>query len=234
MVDNASSDDTVKLVKSLKHPQIHVIANKANVGYAKAANQGILASQGEGVVLLNPDTTVTPGWLEGLAANLDEGIGAVGPVSDAITGQQFVGHYLRPGNAPKADQLCDVMKREFPGKGVETKFIVGVCVMLHRATLQAHGLLDEALVLGADDLELSWRFQRLGLKLIVALDVFVHHEGHASFATRPESETSKLIAASDAALVRKLIRFYGPNLPTSCELWGCPIFDEAMAEARKC
>ena len=110
VVDNASSDDTVKLVKSLKHPQIHVIANKANVGYAKAANQGILASKGEAVVLLNPDTTVTPAWLEGLGANLDEGVGAVGPVSDAITGQQFVGHYLKPGNAPKADQLGEVMR----------------------------------------------------------------------------------------------------------------------------
>jgi len=130
--------------------------------------------------------------------------------------------------APKADQLGEVMKREFPGQAVETKLLVGVCVMLHRATLERYGLLDENLVLGADDLELSWRLRAAGLQLLIALDVFVHHEGHASFGTRPQEETSKLIASSDAALLAKLKRYYGPGLPTSNDIWACPIFDEAM------
>ena len=229
VVDNSSADDTVRRVKKLRDLRVKVIANPGNFGYSRAANIGILKSRGEAIVLLNPDTAVTPGWLEGMAAKLGEGVGAVGPVSDAISGQQFVGHYLKAGMTPRVDQLGEVFARDFPGRSVETKFIVGMCVMLPRAVLDTHGLLDEALVLGADDLDLSFRLRKLGLKLLIAMDVFVHHEGQASFSTRSKTETSELIAASDAALVAKLHLFYGPTLPTSVELWGCPIFDEALA-----
>ncbi len=54
ILDNASKDDSLKLISS--HPKLEIIYNKRNNGFAKAANQGFKLSQSEYVLLLNPDT----------------------------------------------------------------------------------------------------------------------------------------------------------------------------------
>lgn len=227
VVDNASPDGTAEVVKALKARPVRVVANKENMGYARAANVGIRASKGEFVTLLNPDTGVYTGWLEGMAQKFTEGVGLVGPVSDNIGGAQFVGHYIKPGVA--ISDLDAVVKDGYIGKSLDTKLIMGMCMMAPRDVLNHVGLLDENLFLGADDLEFSWRLRMLGYKLSVVLDVFVHHAGQKSFATRERSEVSDLVAGSDAHLVAKLNRFYGPQPFNSMALWACDIFDEALA-----
>ncbi|MBI1331446.1 MAG: glycosyltransferase [Armatimonadetes bacterium] len=226
IVDNGSGDDTVSVTESLALPNVNVISNPENIGYARAANIGIRNSRGEYVTLLNPDTEVSPGWLEGLASRLKDGIGAVGPVSDNIGGAQFVGHYIEPGIA--ISELPKVVRQGYDGRSVDTRLLMGMCLMVSRRVFNEVGLLDENLFLGADDLDLSWRLKCLGYDLLVALDVFVHHAGQKSFETRERSEVSDFVAQSDANLITKLTRFYGPNLPNSHVLWECDIFDEAL------
>ena len=232
VVDNASSDQTLARVRSFRDKRIKVVRSGENLGYSKAANIGALKSKGQVVVLLNPDTEVFDGWLRQMAMRLDEGIGAVGPLSDVVAGQQFIGHYLPPDATLRVDKLASFASRELGGRTVETKFLVGMCLMLPRSILDQCGLLDENMVLGADDLDLSWRLAAHGFRLRIAMDAFVRHAGQASFATRPREETSALVALSDAALVSKLKRFYGQSVPTSMQLWGCPIFDEAFSRGQ--
>ncbi|MFH1142213.1 MAG: glycosyltransferase family 2 protein [Candidatus Uhrbacteria bacterium] len=55
LIDNASGDDMVSRI-STKFPQVNIIANNQNLGFAVACNQGIQLSRGEYVLLLNPDT----------------------------------------------------------------------------------------------------------------------------------------------------------------------------------
>ncbi len=226
VVDNASKDGTVAVLESFDLDCVKIIASDDNFGYAKAANVGIRASGGEFVTLLNPDTEVSPGWLEGLAARLGPRVGAVGPVSDNIGGAQFIGHYVKSG--VPISELSSVVRQGYDGRSVDTKLLMGMCLMVSRQVLNEVGLLDENLFLGADDLEFSWRLKSLGYKLLVALDVFVHHEGQKSFETRERSEVTDLVAQSDLALIEKLKRFYGPKLPTSHALWDCDIFEGAM------
>ena len=57
VVDNHSVDDSVAMVKT-KFPQVKLIENQDNVGFAKANNQAIRVSTGEYVLLLNHDTLV--------------------------------------------------------------------------------------------------------------------------------------------------------------------------------
>ena len=57
VVDNNSSDGSMQMVEE-KFPQAYRIANKENVGFAKANNQAIALSKGKYVLLLNPDTLV--------------------------------------------------------------------------------------------------------------------------------------------------------------------------------
>lgn len=64
-VDNASTDDSAHLIAE-NYPQVHLISNDRNAGFAGGCNLGIAASQGDIVVLLNQDTRVLPGWLSAL------------------------------------------------------------------------------------------------------------------------------------------------------------------------
>lgn len=63
VVDNTSSDGSVDAVRD-SFPQVRVIANKDNAGFARANNQGYEVSRGEYILLLNPDTIVKPGAIQ--------------------------------------------------------------------------------------------------------------------------------------------------------------------------
>ena len=57
VVDNDSKDGSVEMVKE-KYPNVHLIANKDNVGFSKANNQAMEVAKGKYILLLNPDTVV--------------------------------------------------------------------------------------------------------------------------------------------------------------------------------
>lgn len=78
VVNNGSTDATASYLQS---EQIHAIKNSENLGFPRAANQGIESARGRYICLLNNDVTVLEGWLEPLLESLvnDPGIGIVGP-----------------------------------------------------------------------------------------------------------------------------------------------------------
>jgi hypothetical protein len=80
VIDNASEDGTVEVLRH-DFPQVTLIANDENHGFAAANNQGIAGSRGEYVLLLNPDTILHPHSLDTLCAFLDghPDVGACGP-----------------------------------------------------------------------------------------------------------------------------------------------------------
>ena len=65
LVDNASTNKSYREFTK-KFPEIKLIENKKNLGYCEGNNVGIRASKGEFVVVLNPDTVLTPTWLHEL------------------------------------------------------------------------------------------------------------------------------------------------------------------------
>jgi GT2 family glycosyltransferase len=80
VVDNASTDGTAEMVRD-DHPDVSLIANEENRGYAAGNNQGIALAAGRDVLLLNPDIVVLEGALDTLAGLLDDRpqVGAVAP-----------------------------------------------------------------------------------------------------------------------------------------------------------
>jgi N-acetylglucosaminyl-diphospho-decaprenol L-rhamnosyltransferase len=71
VVDNDSHDGSPEILKE-NYPQVHLIENKNNVGFAEANNQAIQYCQGKYILLLNPDTVVHANALESLVKFLDE------------------------------------------------------------------------------------------------------------------------------------------------------------------
>ncbi|MYB75502.1 MAG: glycosyltransferase [Chloroflexi bacterium] len=80
VVDNASADGSAAAVRE-RFPSVRLITNAANVGFGRAANQGMLAAKGEIVVVLNPDASVHPGFFAAIKDYLaqEPHIGLLGP-----------------------------------------------------------------------------------------------------------------------------------------------------------
>ena len=187
---------------STDHEVIIIDNNEHNRGFAKACNEGAEKAKGDYLVFLNPDTIVSEEWLPKMAEKLIPGVGAVGPVSDYVAGLQKAQLYLGMETKP-----------------IETKLLIGFCLMIHSTVFPG---MDENLFLGNDDLDLCWRLRLHGLKLIIATDVFIHHEGQQSFKSNPEAD--RLVQCSTDALHLKLLEHYHGSPPTPQELWGIDWF----------
>lgn len=241
LVDNASRDGTADVLRGIAQadPRIRVILNPANLGFSGGTNVGLKAATGGYVVLLNPDTVVTEGWLARLRQHFDQpDVGAVGPLSDYVAGMQKLELHLPLGTAGQHsyDSVAEQVARANARRAIETQLLIGFCMMLRKSVLEGMGWLDEELFLGVDDLDVSWRLRNAGLRLLVATDVFIHHEGQVSFKSEPSEHVQTLTQQSVDALARKLIRHYGPgNVPTPFELWGidwfAPSFDAWSEES---
>jgi GT2 family glycosyltransferase len=210
LIDNGSTDATPAYLDELRQrpgpARVEMVRNAANVGYPAGCNQGLAQARGDFVVFLNNDTVVTEGWLEGLvrwALRDGDAVGMVGAVTN----------YSRPPQQVAVDYAdLDGMaafaarrRREFAGQALLVERLTGFCLLARREALAAVGGLDERFGLGFfDDDDLSVRVLRAGLKLVVALDVFVHHFG---------SRTFNALGVDAAGLLQK-------NLALFREKWG--------------
>ncbi len=224
-VDNASRDGTGDwlLTQEAKDRRIKVILNKQNLGFSLGTNVGLKKAKGELLVMLNPDTVVTTGWLDRMAAFFAApDMAAVGPTSDMVAGYQKVQFHVPPGTQGNFDNegVARLLAQANPGKGQETKLLIGFCMMVRRSVMEKLGYLDENLFLGNDDLELSWRLRQSGYRIAIAADAFVHHECQVSFSSEPTEKVKRLVQESTDALARKLEGHYGKSkVPSSMELW---------------
>lgn len=234
VVDNASTDGTREFLKGLHSGQTKVILNQANLGYSRGCNQGYEISSGDLVVFLNPDTLVTRNWDLRLQDHIRAGVGGVGPLSNYVAGlQNIILHVKRFPLEVSFQDLAEALYLKFPGKETETKLLMGFCLMVPRKVLEEVGDFDRDLFLGNDDLEFSWRLQRYGYKMVVALDTFVFHHGQASFASVGLDEQCPLVQESTDILYWKLEEHYGEGkVPFSKDLWGMEWFKPSPVPRR--
>ena len=224
IIDNNSTDGTKDYLKGIKGFQ--VIINDENFGFSKACNQGIQTAKGEYIVLLNPDTAVTTDWAWRMMLHFRNGVGAVGPVSNYVAGLQKYELY-RKTDLWKADnnEISNNFYTWNKNRSVETKLLVGFCMMIKRSVMDDIGLLDEDFFLGIEDLEYSWRLRQKGYKLAVATDVFIFHQGQKSFSTVLPEKNRRITQECQDKLYTKLEAYYGKGqVPSTQELWGMDWF----------
>jgi GT2 family glycosyltransferase len=184
VVDNASTDETPSYLLALReqHPEITIVLNDNNTGFAAGNNIGLKSATGDYLVLLNNDTLVTPGWLLTMLRHLqmDSSIGLIGPVTNNI------------GNEAKIDirysSYKDMLSQSLAytaahmGKTIPLRTAAFFCVMMPRKVFEQVGPLDENFGRGFfEDDDYCRRIEELGLRIICAEDVFVHHQLSASF-----------------------------------------------------
>jgi len=234
IVDNDSKDDTVALSKrilSQTDVPYKIIENKENIGYSAGANQGVRASSGEFIVFLNPNTVLYKNWLSGMLKYFQiENVGAVGPVSDYVAGYQKAQFYIDGLDASNSlEAFSKAIYNKNNGKAVETKLLIGFCLLTKREVIEKVGTFDENLFLEQGDLDFSWRLRINGYKLLIATDIFIHHEGQVSFKSEVSDKTRLLVQESADYLYSKLRKYYGDKVPTPIELWNISWFSPSSS-----
>lgn len=162
VIDNASTDGTAAYLKTAS---VRVITNAANLGCAKAWNQGVRASRGEVIGILNNDIVVTPGWLPSLLAFLERtGCGIVSPAMREGPLDYDLDQY-----AAEFTAACRIATR--PG-------FLGPCMLIRREVFERIGDFDEEFIFGGcEDTDFLWRAQKAGFQTAVTGSAFIHHFG---------------------------------------------------------
>ncbi|MFO7680702.1 MAG: glycosyltransferase family 2 protein [Chloroflexota bacterium] len=171
VVDNGSTDGSQAMLRE-KFPEVMIIQNEGNVGLGKASNQGIEATQGRYVLLLNNDTLVNGPSLDGLVNFLDET-----PEAGAVGGRllnpdgSFQAGYANFSSLHEefliATGLGNLLKDGYPSH-VDTDqvkavgWISSACLLLRRAALDKVGLLDESYFIYGDEADLQYRLNQNG------------------------------------------------------------------------
>ena len=146
------------------------------------ANQGIVRATGDQILLLNNDTIVSTGWLCRLlrALESDPAIGLVGPCSNFVSGPQQVQAGYE--NVGELDGFAWDWGKTHDGLRIEVNRLVGFCLLIKRAVVDAIGLLDERFGIGCfEDDDYCVRAIRAGYRAVIAGDAFVHHYGGRTF-----------------------------------------------------
>jgi hypothetical protein len=191
VVDDASSDGSAEMVEE-EFPQVKLIRNEENLGFAKANNQAIRQSMGRYVVLLNPDTIVVDDALANMVLFMDarRDIGAVGPIilNPDNTVQLTCGRYF----PTPLTELWDLTRLSFLfpksrifGRSLmgfwphhdtrEVDLLSGACMMVRREAIEQTGLMDEAFFLFAEEADWCYRIKKNGWKIYLDADAEVIH-----------------------------------------------------------
>jgi O-antigen biosynthesis protein len=185
-VDNGSTDGTVAWLKVQlqNNSGYRLIDNGTNLGFAKGCNQGIEAASGEFILLLNNDVVVTSGWLAGMLECLRRhpNAGIIGPMTNNISGIQRVLR-IDYDNMTGLDFYAASFREFNRYRRIETRRIVGFCMLFRHELADRIGLLDENFGSGNfEDDDYCLRAELSGYHNVIAGDVFIHHYGSQTFS----------------------------------------------------
>ena len=191
VVDNASTDASLQMVRE-QFPQVELIENKINVGFAGANNQAIRQCSGRYLLLLNPDTEVKPQTFDVLVCFMETQaqVGAVGARTLNSDGTLQTSCYPAPtllrefwrlfhldvlwayGSYDMANWCLDHSR--------EVDVLLGACLLLRRTALDGVGLLDENYFIYSEEVDLCYRLQKGGWHLYWIPQAQVVHYGGQS------------------------------------------------------
>ncbi len=206
VVDNASKDDSVDVLRKLKNNNLKIVANKENLGFSRANNIGIKQSSGRYVLFLNSDTVIPEKTFEYMVKFMDE-------QKDAGAATCFV----RMPNG----KLDDAAHRGFPtpwnalshfsglskvfpdslffngyhmawkdlDKAHEIDALAGAFMIVRREAGEQAGWWDEDYFFYGEDIDFCYMLKEKGWKIYFVPDVEILHYKGVSGGIKKESQT---------------------------------------------
>jgi GT2 family glycosyltransferase len=181
LVDNASTDDSIAYVRS-HFPQVQLLQNDRNLGYAAGNNHALRAADTPFVALVNPDIVVAATWLRELMVPFtDPRVGIVGSRLYYPGGTQLQ-HAGGAVHLPRA--LPEHFGNGAPGAGPfgeqrDVPYVIGAATALRCSMLDEIGLFDEGFFLYYEDADICTRARRAGYRIVYRPQATAIHDESA-------------------------------------------------------
>lgn len=183
-LDDASTDPKIsESLADFARFGFQVVHHKSRQGFVKNVNAGFRGCDRD-VIVLNSDTVVTREWVERLDRCIasDPRIGLISPLSNNAL---FLSLPIsnRNNEVPcSIDEYAELISRHSLVRYPEIPSAHGFCMLITRSVLDTVGLFDEAFGQGyGEEFDLSMRAVEAGFRIACCDDLFVFHEGRASF-----------------------------------------------------
>lgn len=189
VVDIASSPETRNIIKDF--PEAKLLEFKNNIGYTKGANEGVKASSGNYVLILNPDIVPMARSIEILTSHLatNTDVGIVGPRLLNFDGstQNSCFRYYTPltilcrrsplGHTSFGKKVLNkfIMANKNLNEPTEVDWLMGSAVMVSRKAIDKVGLMDEKFFLYMSDVDWARRFWENGFKVVYYPESEMYH-----------------------------------------------------------
>jgi GT2 family glycosyltransferase len=211
VVDNASSDGSAAAIAA-EFPQVHLVANSDNRGFAAANNQAMRLARGRYLCLANSDTVLQGGSVERLCEYLDHhpAVGMVGPRllwpdrTLQLSCRRFPSLW---NNLCPALGLTRLFPRTaaFSGEHMgyfahdetrEVPALVGAFMVIRRSALESVGTMDERFFFYCEEIDWCRRFWDAGWPVVFHSEASVIHIGRGSSCREPERFTREQLVSN--------------------------------------
>ena len=197
VVDNSSKDNTCEAVLQ-QFPNVQLIQNTENAGFAKACNQAIRQAQSEYILLLNPDTMLREDTLSKVIAYMNEHAHCAALGVKMLDGS---GNFLpesKRGLPTYGVALCKILglQKLFPHKAWANRYyashigenetapvevLSGAFFLVRSQVLQQVGLLNEAYFMYGEDIDLSHKITQAGFQNVYFPETsIIHYKGEST------------------------------------------------------
>lgn len=199
VIDNASTDDSVEYIRE-HYPQVKLVINDENYGFAKGYNEGLKHIDAEYYCLLNSDVEVTPDWVDSLIEFMDnnkevavcqpkllsylhkdefEYAGAAGGFIDKY-GYPFCRGRLFSTMEKDEGQYDDI---------AELFWATGACMFVRSDVYHSLGGLDDDFFTHMEEIDFCWRVKNAGYKVMCFPQSKVYHYGGGTLKTGSPQKT---------------------------------------------
>jgi GT2 family glycosyltransferase/MoaA/NifB/PqqE/SkfB family radical SAM enzyme/glycosyltransferase involved in cell wall biosynthesis len=221
VVDDGSTDNSVDFIKT-HFPRVRLIRNKRNKGFAFTCNRGVKAASNEIVVLINNDIILTKGFLKPLIRHLaNESVFAVTPKLYAWDRKTFVwgmhmGHfengYVRLWNEAETGNGDKVSE---PSPSI---FAIGGAMAFRKKDFLWLGGFDHIYRPNCwEDIDISYRAWKRGLKVLYEPKSLMYHKGRATLTYERHKEIKNELLftwknITDGGIIRNHLNLFPRNL----------------------
>lgn len=199
IADNASTDDSIEFI-STTYPDIKIIANKGNFGYAKGYNEALKLVEEDIYVLVNSDVEVTEGWLTAAIELFDKDaeIAIIQPkILDynnkthfeyAGAAGGFIDKYGFPFCRGRIFETLEKDKGQYDSN-IELFWASGACFFIRKEVYRSLNGFDEDFFAHQEEIDLCWRAFNKNYKVRFCSGSVVYHVGGATLTTGNPKKT---------------------------------------------
>ena len=199
VADNASTDSSIEFLEN-NYPEIRIVTNRTNGGFARGYNEALAEIEADYYVLLNSDIEVTPNWIEPVIAMMesDKTIAACQPKLRSFYEKEkfeyagaaggFIDAYGYPFCRGRIFQHIETDFGQY-NDTIEIFWATGACMFVRADLYKKFGGLDENFFAHMEEIDFCWRLKNGGYKIMYCPDSVVFHVGGGTLPKKSSQKT---------------------------------------------